>query len=110
MPAVAIIFCNRSCIKQFFVLLRVIRGSHSPVIKAFHELHELHEKYEHLLIYWVPPARSWKSSTLGNSVKSFNPNCIRNSLEVPYIMGRPTVSFLPFATINFLSSNVLIDE
>ena len=47
---------------------------------------------------------------LGNSVRSFSPNWIRNSFDVPYIMGRPTVSFLPFVTINRFSSKVLMAE
>src|SRR6266498_931287 len=47
---------------------------------------------------------------LGSSVRSFKPNCKRKSFEVPYIIGRPTVSLRPLATINFLSSSVLIED
>src|SRR5262245_55957521 len=55
-------------------------------------------------------AKSSKSSMLGNSVRSFSPNWIINSFDVPYIIGRPTVSFLPLVTINRFSSKVLIAE
>src|SRR5258705_6911844 len=66
-------------------------------------------KLKHIRHY-DPPLRSWKSSTLGSSVKSFKPNCSKNSLDVPYIMGRPTVSFRPLATISFLSRRVLMAD
>src|SRR5215468_6456226 len=55
-------------------------------------------------------ARSSKSSMLGNSERSLSPNWIKNSFDVPYIMGRPTVSFLPLVTISRFSSKVLIAE
>src|SRR5262245_43566623 len=55
-------------------------------------------------------ARSSKSSMLGNSDRSLSPNWIRNSFDVPYIIGRPTVSFLPLVTISRFSSSVLTAE
>src|SRR5215470_11618418 len=55
-------------------------------------------------------AKSSKSSMLGNSDRSFSPNWIRNSFDVPYIIGRPTVSFLPLVTISRFSRSVLTAE
>src|SRR4030095_14429987 len=60
--------------------------------------------------YQLPPDKSWKSSMLGSSPRSFKPNGIRTSSALPSIIRRPTVSLRPLATINFLSSKVLIDE
>ncbi len=46
------------------------------------------------------------SSTFGRSVRSFNPNRIRNSLVVAYMNGRPTTCLRPTILIRWRSSSV----
>src|SRR5882672_530151 len=103
MPAAEISFWRRCCMFVSDKLQFVDCLGEGPAIRGG-------DKLKLVGHYDSPPARSWKSSMLGNSVRSFKPNWIRNSFDVPYIIGRPTVSFLPLATIRRLSSKVLIAD